>query len=171
MLEYREKINGDGFAYGGIQYFPVKHPTLGVVYQPSLTNSRSNHHGFRDKISQRKLSFEMSKKAVRRMLLEGVKRIFTKNESNGVVFNGLSFLTYNPQYPESDIDLINQDKHNRHQVGDQLYLSSLLFYLYLFLSRSVNRRRRHTHVSTPLSHHSLTHSPITQFNFIWNIIK
>jgi len=41
--------------------------------------------------------------------IEGVKRIFTKNERNGVVFNGLSFLTYNPQYPESDIDLINQD--------------------------------------------------------------
>ena len=41
--------------------------------------------------------------------IEGVRRIFTKNESNGTIFNGLSFLSYNPQYPESDIDLVNQD--------------------------------------------------------------
>lgn len=41
--------------------------------------------------------------------IEGVRRIYTKNESSGVIFNGVSFLSYNPQYPESDIDLVNQD--------------------------------------------------------------
>jgi len=41
--------------------------------------------------------------------IEGIRRIYTKNESSGVIFNGVSFLSYNPQYPESDIDLVNQD--------------------------------------------------------------
>ena len=43
------------------------------------------------------------------LTITGVKRIFTKNEIDGSVFNGLSFLSFNPQYPESDIDLVNQD--------------------------------------------------------------
>ena len=41
--------------------------------------------------------------------IEGIKRIYTKNESTGTIFNGISFLSYNPQYPESDIELVNQD--------------------------------------------------------------
>ena len=41
--------------------------------------------------------------------MEGIRRIYTKNENNGTIFNGISFLSYNPQYPESDIDLVNQD--------------------------------------------------------------
>ena len=41
--------------------------------------------------------------------LDGIRRIYTKNENNGTIFNGISFLSYNPQYPESDIDLVNQD--------------------------------------------------------------
>jgi hypothetical protein len=43
------------------------------------------------------------------LTITGVKRIYTKNENDGSVFNGLSFLSFNPQYPESDIDLVNQD--------------------------------------------------------------
>ena len=41
--------------------------------------------------------------------IEGIKSIYTKNESTGTIFNGISFLSYNPQYPESDIELVNQD--------------------------------------------------------------
>ena len=42
--------------------------------------------------------------------LEGIKRIETRNEQTGEIFNGgISFLSFNPQYPESDIELINQD--------------------------------------------------------------
>ena len=41
--------------------------------------------------------------------IEGIKRIYTKNESTGTIFNGISFLSYNPQYPESDIEIVNQD--------------------------------------------------------------
>ena len=41
--------------------------------------------------------------------LEGVKRIYTKNTKEGLSFNGISFLTFNPLYPESDIEIINQD--------------------------------------------------------------
>ena len=40
--------------------------------------------------------------------LEGIKRIFTKN-TNGTIFQGISFLSFNPMYPESDIELVNQD--------------------------------------------------------------
>ena len=40
--------------------------------------------------------------------LKGVKRIFTKNEKDGSIFNGLSFLSFNPLYPDSDIELVNQ---------------------------------------------------------------
>ena len=40
--------------------------------------------------------------------LEGIKRIFTKN-TNGTIFEGISFLSFNPMYPESDIQLVNQD--------------------------------------------------------------
>ena len=41
--------------------------------------------------------------------ITGVKRIYTKNEREGSTFNGLSLLSFNPQYPESDIQLVNQD--------------------------------------------------------------
>ena len=40
--------------------------------------------------------------------LEGIKRIFTKN-TNGTIFEGISFLSFNPMYPASDIELVNQD--------------------------------------------------------------
>tara|TARA_R100001163_G_scaffold25023_1_gene20640 strand:+ start:510 stop:2354 length:1845 start_codon:yes stop_codon:yes gene_type:complete len=43
--------------------------------------------------------------------LEGIKRIETRNESTGEIFTGgVSFLSFNPQYPDSDIELVNQDK-------------------------------------------------------------
>ena len=43
--------------------------------------------------------------------LEGIKRIETRNELTGEIFTGgVSFLSFNPQYPESDIELVNQDK-------------------------------------------------------------
>tara|TARA_R100000805_G_C3620941_1_gene124882 strand:+ start:24 stop:1868 length:1845 start_codon:yes stop_codon:yes gene_type:complete len=43
--------------------------------------------------------------------LEGIKRIETRNETTGEIFTGgVSFLSFNPQYPESDIELVNQDK-------------------------------------------------------------
>ncbi len=42
--------------------------------------------------------------------LEGIKRIETRNEQTGEIFtSGISFLSFNPQYPESDIELVNQD--------------------------------------------------------------
>ena len=41
--------------------------------------------------------------------LEGIKRIFTKNTNGGAIFEGISFLSFNPMYPESDIELVNQD--------------------------------------------------------------
>jgi hypothetical protein len=41
--------------------------------------------------------------------LEGIKRIETKNENTGAAINAISFLAFNPLYPESDIELINQD--------------------------------------------------------------
>tara|TARA_R110001583_G_scaffold57174_1_gene171674 strand:- start:1737 stop:3584 length:1848 start_codon:yes stop_codon:yes gene_type:complete len=41
--------------------------------------------------------------------ITGVKRIYTKNERDGSTFNGLSLLSFNPQYPTSDIQLVNQD--------------------------------------------------------------
>ena len=43
--------------------------------------------------------------------LEGIKRIETRNEQTGEIFTGgVSFLSFNPQYPESDMELVNQDK-------------------------------------------------------------
>ena len=43
--------------------------------------------------------------------LEGIQRIETRNELTGEIFtSGISFLSFNPQYPESDIELVNQDK-------------------------------------------------------------
>tara|TARA_R110000824_G_scaffold236168_1_gene424929 strand:+ start:41 stop:1888 length:1848 start_codon:yes stop_codon:yes gene_type:complete len=42
--------------------------------------------------------------------LEGIRRIETRNELTGEIFtSGISFLSFNPQYPESDIQLVNQD--------------------------------------------------------------
>ena len=41
--------------------------------------------------------------------LEGVKRIETKNETTGDSINAISFLSFNPMYEESDIELVNQD--------------------------------------------------------------
>jgi hypothetical protein len=41
--------------------------------------------------------------------LEGVKRIETKNETTGDAINAVSFLSFNPLYEESDIELVNQD--------------------------------------------------------------
>lgn len=41
--------------------------------------------------------------------VEGIQRIETRNTSENVSFNGLSFLTYNPLYPDVDIEIINQN--------------------------------------------------------------
>tara|TARA_R110001583_G_scaffold13598_1_gene58082 strand:+ start:654 stop:2495 length:1842 start_codon:yes stop_codon:yes gene_type:complete len=41
--------------------------------------------------------------------IDGIKRIYTKNENEDVSFNGISFLSFNPVYPENDIQLVNQD--------------------------------------------------------------
>ena len=41
--------------------------------------------------------------------LEGVKRIYTQNPQTNDLFNGISFLSFNPLYPETDIELVNQD--------------------------------------------------------------
>jgi len=41
--------------------------------------------------------------------LEGIKRIETKNENTGDAINAISFLSFNPLYEESDIELVNQD--------------------------------------------------------------
>lgn len=41
--------------------------------------------------------------------LEGIKRIYTSNKNEGVSFEGISFISFNPLYPESDIGVINQD--------------------------------------------------------------
>ena len=54
-------------------------------------------------------TIDLAKMAGDILSITGVKRIFTKNESDGSVFNGLSLLSFNPQYPESDIQLVNQD--------------------------------------------------------------
>ena len=54
-------------------------------------------------------NIDLSKMAGEILSITGVKRIFTKNENDGSVFNGLSLLSFNPQYPESDIQLVNQD--------------------------------------------------------------
>ena len=52
---------------------------------------------------------ELANMAGEILSITGVKRIFTKNEIDGSIFNGLSLLSFNPQYPESDIQLVNQD--------------------------------------------------------------
>jgi hypothetical protein len=41
--------------------------------------------------------------------IEGVKRIFTKNDSNDSSIDTVSFLSFNPVYETSDISLVNQD--------------------------------------------------------------
>tara|TARA_R110002020_G_scaffold120877_2_gene275211 strand:- start:953 stop:2788 length:1836 start_codon:yes stop_codon:yes gene_type:complete len=41
--------------------------------------------------------------------LEGIKRIFTRNKETGVIFEGISFLAFNPTYEKSDIQLVNED--------------------------------------------------------------
>tara|TARA_R110002012_G_scaffold256436_4_gene436624 strand:- start:3657 stop:5492 length:1836 start_codon:yes stop_codon:yes gene_type:complete len=43
------------------------------------------------------------------LTLEGVKRIYTKNEKDGSSLNTISFLSFNPLYEQSDISLVNQD--------------------------------------------------------------
>ena len=41
--------------------------------------------------------------------IEGVKRVETKNVKEKITFSGISFVSYNPLYPDSDINLVNQD--------------------------------------------------------------
>jgi len=41
--------------------------------------------------------------------LEGVRRIYTQNPLTNDWFDGISFLAFNPLYPETDIGLVNQD--------------------------------------------------------------
>jgi len=41
--------------------------------------------------------------------LEGVKRIYTKNELSGASIDTVSFLSFNPTFETSDISLVNQD--------------------------------------------------------------
>jgi len=41
--------------------------------------------------------------------IEGVKRIFTKNDSNDSSIDTVSFLSFNPVYETSDISIVNQD--------------------------------------------------------------
>ena len=41
--------------------------------------------------------------------IEGIKRIYTKNENNSSTIDTVSFLSFNPVYETSDIALVNQD--------------------------------------------------------------
>ena len=41
--------------------------------------------------------------------LEGVRRIYTKNDVNDSSIDTISFLSFNPVYDTSDITLVNQD--------------------------------------------------------------
>ena len=41
--------------------------------------------------------------------IEGIKRIYTKNENNSSTIDTVSFLSFNPVYATSDIALVNQD--------------------------------------------------------------
>lgn len=41
--------------------------------------------------------------------LEGVRRIYTKNDNDGSTIDTISFLSFNPIYETSDITLVNQD--------------------------------------------------------------
>ena len=41
--------------------------------------------------------------------IEGVKRIYTKNDNNSSSIDTVSFLSFNPVYETSDIALVNQD--------------------------------------------------------------
>jgi hypothetical protein len=41
--------------------------------------------------------------------IPGIKNIYTENTAENVRFEGISFLTWSPLYPEDDIQLINQD--------------------------------------------------------------
>lgn len=41
--------------------------------------------------------------------IDGIKHIYTKNEKENITFDGVSFLSFNPLYPNSDIHLVNQN--------------------------------------------------------------
>jgi len=41
--------------------------------------------------------------------LNGVKSVYTKNTEQNVIFSGLSFIAWNPLYPDDDIEIVNQD--------------------------------------------------------------
>jgi hypothetical protein len=41
--------------------------------------------------------------------IDGVKYIYTVNTSENIRFNGVSLLGWNPNYPNDDIFLLNQD--------------------------------------------------------------
>ena len=41
--------------------------------------------------------------------IEGIKRVVTKNTVDNVTFSGISLLSFNPLWPERDIEFVNQD--------------------------------------------------------------
>ena len=41
--------------------------------------------------------------------VEGIKRIYTKNIQENIEFDGISFISWNPQYPDDDVVQVNQN--------------------------------------------------------------
>ena len=41
--------------------------------------------------------------------IEGVKRMYTHSTSDSSSYDGISFLSFNPLYPDSDIQIVTQD--------------------------------------------------------------
>ena len=41
--------------------------------------------------------------------VEGIKRIYTKNIQEDIEFDGISFISWNPQYPDDDVVQVNQN--------------------------------------------------------------
>ena len=109
----------------GIGFSNKASPTLDIFNNSNLVivregSTRVNKDSLRTKVSAIIIDFfnvdnnelgqllNLSDLQSRILTIEGIKRIYTENTEEGVTFNGVSLLGFNPLYPDSDIELANQ---------------------------------------------------------------
>lgn len=107
-----------GFANTDVTLDVIGESTLVVVRE---SNNKINKNTLKARVenvirdffkpSNNKLGqvMDMNRLSSELLSIEGVKSIRTTNSKTNTSFSGVSFLTWNPMYPESDISIVNQN--------------------------------------------------------------
>ena len=111
-IVYKQLSSGVEYTFdGALNDREIAEDYFVTVYDPSfyLDLEKSGKISLNIETSIGKFYYKPDSLAKNILSIEGVKRIFTKNDSNDSSIDTVSFLSFNPVYETSDISLVNQD--------------------------------------------------------------